>query len=40
MQSGIVNEEAASVARAAGLEVVMDRCMKTELRRMIEDGEL
>jgi len=39
MQLGIVNEEAAAVARAAGLEVVMDRCMKTELRWMIEDGD-
>jgi predicted CoA-binding protein len=39
MQSGIINEEAAEVARAAGLEVVMDRCMRTELRRMVEDGE-
>jgi predicted CoA-binding protein len=38
-QLGIINEEAATVARAAGLEVVMDRCMKTELRRMIQDGE-
>jgi hypothetical protein len=40
MQSGIVNEEAAQRAREAGLEVVMDRCMKTDLRHMIEDGEL
>jgi predicted CoA-binding protein len=39
MQLGIINEEAATVARAAGLEVVMDRCMKTELRWMIEDGQ-
>lgn len=28
MQLGIVNEEAADVAREAGLEVVMDRCIK------------
>jgi len=39
MQTGIVNEEAAQKAREAGLEVVMDRCMKTEVRYMIEDGE-
>jgi predicted CoA-binding protein len=39
MQLDIVNEEAANVARAAGLEVVMDRCMKTELRWMLEDGQ-
>ena len=30
MQLGIVNEEAAAKARAAGIEVVMDRCMKIE----------
>jgi predicted CoA-binding protein len=39
MQQGIVNEEAAEKAREAGLEVVMDRCTRTELRRMIADGE-
>lgn len=34
MQLGIVNEEAAAKARAAGLEVVMNRCMKIEFARM------
>jgi predicted CoA-binding protein len=34
MQLGIVNEEAAQKAREAGLEVVMDRCMKIEYARL------
>ena len=34
MQLGIVNEEAAAKARAAGLEVVMDRCIKIEYARL------
>lgn len=34
MQLGIVNEEAAQKARDAGLEVVMDRCMKIEYARL------
>ncbi|MCX9014233.1 MAG: CoA-binding protein [Candidatus Methanoperedens sp.] len=34
MQQGIVNEEAAACARAAGLEVVMDKCMKIEFNRL------
>jgi predicted CoA-binding protein len=34
MQLGIVNEEAARKARDAGLEVVMDRCMKIEYARL------
>lgn len=34
MQEGIVNEAAASRAREAGLEVVMDRCMKKEHLRL------
>jgi len=34
MQLGIVHEEAALKARAAGLEVVMNRCMKIEYARL------
>jgi predicted CoA-binding protein len=34
MQLGIINEEAAQKARDAGLEVVMDRCMKIEYARI------
>ena len=30
MQEGVVNEEAAAMAKRAGLKVVMDRCMKKE----------
>ena len=33
MQLGIVNEEAARIAREGGLEVVMDRCVKIEHAR-------
>jgi predicted CoA-binding protein len=35
MQEGIYNEEAAQAARAAGLEVVMDQCMRASHRRLI-----
>jgi predicted CoA-binding protein len=34
MQLGVINEEAAALARKAGLTVVMDRCPKIEYGRM------
>jgi uncharacterized protein len=34
MQIGVINEEAASKARAAGLDVVMNRCVKIEHARL------
>ncbi len=34
MQLGVVHKEAAERARQAGLEVVMDRCMKIEFGRL------
>jgi len=34
MQLGVINEDAATMARAAGLEVVMNRCTKIEHARL------
>jgi len=35
MQEGVIHEDAAAKARAAGLQVVMDRCILKEHRRML-----
>lgn len=35
MQLGVINEDAAAEARAAGLTVVMDRCPKIEFSRLM-----
>jgi predicted CoA-binding protein len=35
MQEGVVNHEAAKVAEAAGIAVVMDRCILKELARLL-----
>ncbi len=40
MQLGIVNEEAAAKAEAAGLNVIMDRCTLVEHKRLVREGKL
>ncbi|MBI4235949.1 MAG: CoA-binding protein [Chloroflexi bacterium] len=37
MQEGVINEEAAAIARRAGMGVVMDRCMLKEHRRLVAE---
>jgi predicted CoA-binding protein len=38
MQEGIINEEAATRARDAGLTVVMDKCMRKEHIRLQQES--
>ena len=38
MQEGVIHEEAARRAREAGLEVVMDRCILKEHRKMTDNS--
>ncbi len=38
MQKGIINEEAAARAEAAGLQVVMDRCMMETHQRLLGES--
>jgi predicted CoA-binding protein len=40
MQDGVINEDAARRARAAGLQVVMDNCMARQHRRLTVEGRL
>ena len=40
MQLGIVHREAALLAKAAGLDVVMDRCTAIEHRRLVWQGKI
>ena len=40
MQEGIINEDAASKAKEAGLMVVMDKCMLKEHARMRREGKI
>lgn len=38
MQLGVINEQAAGRAKAAGLTVIMDRCPKVEYSRLCGEG--
>ena len=38
MQQGIVNYEVADAAKAAGMKVVMDRCIKVDYMNLVAEG--
>jgi uncharacterized protein len=38
MQQGIVNDEVADAAQAAGMKVVMDRCLKVDYMNLVPEG--
>ena len=40
MQLDIVNEEASAKAEDAGLNVIMDKCMLVEHKRLVQEGKL
>jgi len=35
LQLGVINEEAAEIARSGGLDVIMDRCLRVEHQRLV-----
>jgi predicted CoA-binding protein len=38
MQLGIENQEVAALAQDAGMQVVMDRCIKVDYQNLIAEG--
>jgi predicted CoA-binding protein len=40
MQEGVINKEAGTKAKKAGLKVIMDRCMKKEHERLIDQRQM
>ncbi|MCI4434636.1 MAG: CoA-binding protein [Thermoplasmata archaeon] len=40
LQEGIINEKAAEIARAHGIEVVMDKCMMKEHVKLRKEGKI
>ncbi|MEL9999284.1 MAG: CoA-binding protein [Thermoplasmata archaeon] len=40
MQEGIINEEAAKIAKSHGIEVIMDKCMMKEHVKLRKEGKI